>query len=820
MERPTPQHQQPATQMQSEEQEMGTNVMSPPAFQLTAESPNPPENPDSPVQRQDGDGDDSWAETAEAVGESIVNAGKRVVDWVKGALGMDEGGEQDAAGPETAPTVETTPEVVTEQEQTVDTPQAAANVNIDGTVGDGGDNMPEDVREVQDRLHELGYLSAADYATEQVDPAGQEAIAQQALTRTIVAISSFSQAAFGRPLLLIDPAQASQEFLNDEPDHALGSVGVGGNVGRGGANNAADVRVVQARLHDLGHLSDADYQAEQVAEDAAGQIAEADLVQTIAAIQSFNQEVTGSSLYVIRPDSLEQSALNNPPRFETSIFSLTGTVGTGGTNNAPDVIAVQTRLNGLGYLSQAHMQAEAPDAAAQGAVADAAMPETIAAINQFQQAMGLAQNGQVGVGNETHRQMMNPALPEKTDVNIGGSVGDGGAVNAHADVRRVQDRLHAIGFLTTAHYLAERVDATAQGAVNMAQVPETMSAIREFQTSATGGTDGRIDPNGRTERILNDPTYGTLTSVNPETRNEDAAVEFQNNDAALTRIIDAIEEGEGGGLQGEAPAYLLNGSGTAASYGSAQMIGTTAVGTLQNNDDVAEHYGLTDEMLDEMAALANSANGHYNDIYALVPAGGATQANLEQQIEQYTTNHTDFNETTGLGNDDIARMFHTANIRRRVLAMNLPRGAGNVFAGTNAQLNAHTDTLLGNASMADSVAAVGMNRGSVRSYLKDPDWLGENRAGFGTKAVMSHENSQELRNAMTDANGQTIGRTLIRTNYNSANGVVPAGQNQRDRTVAAITAIMHNRGGTARRWFGNLGQVWQDNYVVNFLAHW
>lgn len=773
MEKSIPQHQQP-TQMQSEESEMGGSIQSPPAFSLTADPIEPP--PASPIQRQEADPDDS-------------------------------------PGPEQVPAAEQTPD------QTVDTPQAATQVNIDQSVGDGGANMPADVREVQDRLLQLGYLSAADFAAEQVDPEGAEAIATAAISRTIVAISRFSLAAFGRPLLLIEPNQASQSFLNEAPDQALGSVAVGGTVGRGGANNAADVRAVQARLHDLGHLSDADYQAEQVAEDANGVIAETDLVQTIAAINAFNIAVAGSSLFVIRAASLEQEALNNPPRFETSIFSLQGTVGTGGANNAADVIAVQTRLNGLGYLSQANFDAERPDPAAEEAIPVANLAQTITAINQFQHAMGLEQNGQVGVGNETHRQMMNPALPERTDVNIGGSVGAGGA-NAHADVRRVQDRLHALGFLSTAHYMAERVDGTAQGAVNMATVPNTTAAINSFQTSATGGSDGRIDPNGRTERILNDPTYGTLTDVNPETLNADAAVAFQNNDAALTRIIDAIEEGEGAGLSGEAPAFLLNGSGTAASFGSAQMIGTTAVGTLQNNDDVAGHYGLTDDMLDEMAGLANSANDHYNAIYALVPAGGATQANLTAQIEQYTQNNADFNETTGLGVDDIARMFHTANIRRRVLATNVPRGAGNVFAGSDAALNAAVDQLLANASMAASVAAVGMNRSSVRSYLKDTDWLGENRAGFGTKAVMSHENSQELRNAMTDANGQTIGRVLIRTNYNSANGVVPAGANNRDRSVAAITAIMHNRGGTAQNYWANMNTVWADNYVVNFLTHW
>ena len=228
------------------------------------------------------------------------------------------------------------------------------------------------------------------------------------------------------------------------------------------------------------------------------------------------------------------------------------------------------------------------------------------------------------------------------------------------------------------------------------------------------------------------------------------------------------------------------------------MIGTTAVGTLQNNDDVAEQYGLTDDDLTEMTNLATAANDHYNAIYRQVPLG-TTQAQLTTMMQTYKDNNGEtFNETTGLGLEDIDRMFHTANIRRRMYA-----GQG----WNNDELRA-------------SANAVGIIRRSIETYARNTDWLGENRAGFGTKAAMSHENGQALRNAMTDSNGRTIGRLLIRDNYRSASAAVAANDANRARNIAAITAIMHNRGGTARGWYGQMATVLADGYVRNFLSHW
>lgn len=765
--------------------------MAPPAFGLTAEPAQLQENPNNPIQRQDDSGD------GEGEGSWWDSIAELIRGWFGGEGNTGDADDTDApvVGPEADGPVQDGP--VQDNDQQV----ATTTVTLDNSVGDGGANLPADVREVQDRLHELGYLNDADFGAEQADAGATDPIPVASLTRTIVAIARFSTAAVGRPLMLIEPNNITSTQINAEPPQALGGLAVGGTVGRGATNNAADVRMVQARLHTLTYLSDANFTAEQVGADVQGVVDAANLVQTIAAIHAFNLAVTGTSLHIVRPDSLEQETLNNPPRFTTSIFSLAGSVGTGGSNAQADVVAIQTRLATLGYLSAANQQAETPAAAAPGqepvAVADADLVQTIAAINAFQEAMGMARNGQVVPGNETHRQMMNPTLSAQSDVNITQSVGDRG-VNANADVRLIQDRLQNIGFLTTAHYLAERVDGTAAGNVNMADVPHTMAAIRSFQTKATGGQDGRIDPNGRTERILNNPTHGTMTDVNAESTNEDAAVEFQNADAALTRIITAIEAGEGGGLRGEAPAYLTNGAGTPASFGSAQMIGGTAVGTLQNNDDVAEEYGLSDQDLTEMADLARNATTHYNDIYALVPMG-RTQGQINAAITLYRTQHGEtFNATTGLGLEDIDRMFHTANIRRRILA-----GQG-----------------WENADLRASANFVGMNESSVATYQRRTAALGENRAAFATKAAMSHEEGQGLRNAMTDDNGQTIGRLLIRDNFGAAGRAVNANDANRARNIAAVTAIMHNRGGSAADWYGRINTVLADDYVQHFLARW
>jgi peptidoglycan hydrolase-like protein with peptidoglycan-binding domain len=76
-------------------------------------------------------------------------------------------------------------------------------------------------------------------------------------------------------------------------------------------------------------------------------------------------------------------------------------------------------------------------------------------------------------------------------MNIQGSVGDGGA-NAVSDVFCVQLLLNVWRNTTKQSEIAE------DGQVG----PETIGAIREFQQRKTGWVDGRVDPDGRAHRAL------------------------------------------------------------------------------------------------------------------------------------------------------------------------------------------------------------------------------------------------------------------------------------------------------------------------------
>ena len=94
--------------------------------------------------------------------------------------------------------------------------------------------------------------------------------------------------------------------------------------------------------------------------------------------------------------------------------------------------------------------------------------------------------------------------------------------------------------------------------------------------------------------------------------------------------------------------------------------------------------------------------------------------------------------------------------------------------------------------------------------------MGENRAGFTSKAIFMHPEGQRVRNALTDANGRSIGRMSIQTSFNAADAMVPAGTADRDRVVAARTARGHNSGSVnpARN------TIMADPYVIAVLVIW
>ena len=715
--------------------------------------------------------------------------------------------------------------------------QTQGQVQINGTVGLDGNNAPDDVRAIQQRLVESGYLTPREFVAER--PAAQPVQGGQApalvdiatIPRTMNAIRRFSQAAFGRPTLLITPAQASLTFLNAPLPQPLGRINIAADVGRTGTNNPADVRAVQQRLHTLNLLSQAHFQAELVAANAAN-VNENAIQNTIQAIARLHRALAGSNLWIIRPDSHEEEILNNPPRFRTQALEFSNSVGQAQHNAPADVRLLQDRLLNRTYLTQVHFDAEVIDpanAANPAQIPDNQIRQTIAALISFQVSRGLNGNGQLVPVSETHRLLIRPSLPTARAGNLNATVGVGGDgranINQPADVRMVQERLHELGFLSTADFLSELADPAAGGNIAVTQLARTIDAIRAFQGLVVGRTDGNIDPGGMSLRILNDPTYGTLTTFNPEANNPQAGIAFAGaGGLPLNRIIQAIEQAEAGNRTGEVPAGLINAAGVPASFGAGQMIGGTALGVLRNpvNNQLRDQYGLDMATLNTINDRATETINRYNAIYGLVGAGGVTDANLQALYDAYiAANGVQFHTDTGLFNQDIINMFRIAQIRRRIIAHPVPHGRQpDTTVVDPADVNPAVTALLANAHFLASYNALGFNRNSLRAYVRRTASMGENRAGFITKAIFSHPDSQSIRNAMTDASGAAIGRVLIQQNFIDADAVVPAVQANRDQVVAAITAILHNRGGAAPDHFNNLANTLADNYVGRVLAIW
>lgn len=512
--------------------------------------------------------------------------------------------------------------------------QAQTDLALNGTVGDGGTNNVVDVLAVQEKLQELGYLAEADFCEEQVDVSDATCdVMIDNIPKTMAAIAQFSRMAFGRPRLVISPNDISQDFMNAEPENEIGNVAIGGTVGPDGDNHGVDVRQVQTRLHDLGYLNETDYCNEECVQNEEA-IAEEDLSQTFAAIRQFNQEVAGLSTHLIRPQHLELNFLNNTPSFRKSFFDIEESVGNNGDNLPSDVQAIQERLNELNYLSDTDFANEQVDQTCEDPIETTALTQTIAALRSFSEMMNLEEQDIVEPGSELQRLLINPALPAQKDLAMESSVGLGNSRNNESDVRAIQDRLFELNYLSTEDYLAERVTVTeANGRVAHNTVPQTMSAIRQFQIVAVGANDGIISAGKKTDYTLSDPTYGTTTSINEYANNTEEGLPVDDHpDAALNRIVEAIAEHESAGGGGENPAELLNASHTPASYGAKQMIGHTAAGTIRNDANISGYYGLDQvvneeetatfpegvegtRVIDEMYARASSSTRHYNAIY-------------------------------------------------------------------------------------------------------------------------------------------------------------------------------------------------------------
>ncbi|EAU66832.1 putative peptidoglycan binding domain protein [Stigmatella aurantiaca DW4/3-1] len=402
-------------------------------------------------------------------------------------------------------------------------------------------------------------------------------------------------------------------------------------------------------------------------------------------------------------------------------------------------------------------------------------------------------------------------LPAPAALDLSDAVGARGA-NVPADVRQVQDRLHELGFLSDEAYTAEQADPAQTEAVAEAAMPQTIEAIREFQREVAGITpDGNVGPNGGTVFSMRDPTYGTQTTFNPGAADSTAGVPVDTFQLSpeVEEIVEAIETVETGtGELGESPAMLRNASGTPASFGQGQLVGGTAVGVLAEYPEVAEHYGLDATEVAELNTIAQQTTATYNDILGQIPDGGLSEADLQTRITEYTEAHgAEFREQTGLQDADIENMFRAAQLREQL------QGVGTV------------DRAMEDPDIAANVEALGLRASDVRTYINNPDFHGEHRQGFVTRALFSSENGQALRNAMTDNGGIPLARGLIQDNYDR---VVSTGARQLGRPLtpaeaAEATMLVHNRGMGALSGllasFGQRGRV-QDPYVARAMEHW
>lgn len=200
------------------------------------------------------------------------------------------------------------------------------------------------------------------------------------------------------------PAQSPVENLIEDIADAIPPprppLAIAGSVGRGGRNQANDVRAVQERLVELRALDAADAATEQPA--GPGVVPESGLTRTIAAIEGFqrHQGIAADAKVDLRdttrldldraipaPTAAEYAAVaaerNGISQVVSRGLTIAGPVGATTAGNAPDdVRAVQRRLVELGRLRASHGEAPAPGAT--GQVPSASLRATIAALRAFQ----------------------------------------------------------------------------------------------------------------------------------------------------------------------------------------------------------------------------------------------------------------------------------------------------------------------------------------------------------------------------------------------------------------------------------------------------
>lgn len=251
---------------------------------------------------------------------------------------------------------------------------------------------------------------------------------------------------------------------------------------------------------------------------------------------------------------------------EDLVFQFThniqATVGKGGGNWATDVKTIQQRLTQIGFLAPAAFNNEKP-ASVSGKIADWRLPQTLAAIERFQQEVMGATEPDDLIKPEAHSLMfLNTAVARPGSQSLSaiqkarstyhlkanngqgilkdglkGPVGENSFDNYAEDVQKIQTILVQTGFLVAAH--GETPSGTAK--ITPYKLKRTISALKQFQKykvewwlkrpEMIGNiqfTRGVVYPNDLTYHLLTNYTQYQLTFPdvnNPAKRN---IAEFTN----------------------------------------------------------------------------------------------------------------------------------------------------------------------------------------------------------------------------------------------------------------------------------------------------
>jgi hypothetical protein len=290
-----------------------------------------------------------------------------------------------------------------------------------------------------------------------------------------------------------------------------------------------------------------------------------------------------------------------PPR---TPLAIAGPVGRGAANNAPDVRAVQDRLVELRTVDAATIAPERPSAA--GAVPEASLAQTIAAIESFQRQVAIDVNGTVGLADGTRAELDRaiplPAPDELSAIaaalqtinqtigrglTITGPVGAVATGNAVDDVRAVQARLVAVGRLSPAH--GERPATGATGSVPYARLATTIAALGRFQdevrffvdkrTIAGAVTPGVVSPGDATAALLDRISVYTMAAGG-------SRVTFRDH------VVSATTQSEMGvAFSGSAPPSALPlAAYTSAGLDPAQAAALKLVSTFESHFDAVNTY--------------------------------------------------------------------------------------------------------------------------------------------------------------------------------------------------------------------------------------